>query len=118
MQSLDPIVLLSVFQEMLGFFLWILLVIIIIGTVAFITLLLKEKTIVTKRLVISQFIGLFGGVLALILMVVVSSSGFTDAGGPIDWLLIGVIYGLGFIGTTIICYTLAGYFLKDTSKLA
>lgn len=118
MQSLDPIVLLSVFQEMLGFFLWILLVIIIIGTVAFITLLLKEKTIVTKRLVISQFIGLFGGVLALILMVVVSSSGFTDAGGPIDWLLIGVIYGLGFIGTTIICYTLAGYFLKGKSKLA
>ncbi len=118
MQSLDPIVLLSVFQEMLGFFLWVLLAIIIIGTVAFIALLLKEKTIVTKRLVISQFIGLFGGVLALILMVLVSSSGFTDAGGPIDWLLIGVIYGLGFVGTTIICYTLAGYFLKNRSRLA
>lgn len=112
MQSLDPIVFLAVLQEMLGVLLWILLAIIIIGTAAFLLLLLREKTIVTKRLVISQLIGLFGGVLALILMVTVSSSGFTDAGGPIDWLLIGVIYGLGFIGTTIICYTFAGYFLK------
>ena len=109
MQSLDPIVLLSVFQEMLGFFLWVLLAIIIIGTVAFIALLLKEKTIVTKRLVISQFIGLFGGVLALILMVVVSSSGFTDAGGPADWFLIALVYGLGFIGATIVLYTLFGW---------
>ncbi|MDO5667054.1 MAG: DUF5368 domain-containing protein [Alcaligenaceae bacterium] len=112
MQSLDPLVFLAVFQEMLGLLLWVLLAIIIIGTVAFVILLLKEKTIVTKRLVVSQLIGLFGGVLALVLMVMVSSSGFTDAGGPIDWLLIGVIYGLGFIGTTIICYTLAGYFSK------
>ena len=112
MQSLDPIVFLAVFQEMLGFFLWILLAIIIVGTAAFVILLVKEKTIATKRLAISQFIGLFGGVLALILMVIVSSSGFTDAGGPIDWLLICIIYGLGFIGTTIICYTFAGYFLK------
>lgn len=118
MQSLDPVVFLAVFQEMLGFLLWVLLAVIIIGTAAFIFLLLKEKTIVTRRLVISQLIGLFGGVLALILMVVVSSSGFTDAGGPIDWLLIGVIYGLGFIGTTIICYTFAGYFLKGKSKSA
>ena len=118
MQSLDPFVLLSVFQEMLGFLLWVLLAIIIIGTVAFITLLLKEKTIITRRLVISQFIGFFGGVAALILMVIVSSSGFTDAGGPIDWLLICIIYGLGFVGTTIICYTIAGYFLKNKRKAA
>ena len=118
MQSLDLVVLLAVFQEMLGFLLWVLLAIIIVGTAAFIILLLKEKTIVTKRLVISQFIGLFGGVLALIIMVNVSSSGFSDAGGPIDWLLICIIYGLGFVGTTIICYALAGYFSKARIKTA
>jgi uncharacterized membrane protein YhaH (DUF805 family) len=113
MQSLDPVVFLAVFQEMLGFLLWILLAVIIIGTAAFVILLLKERSIATKRLVVSQLIGLFGGVLALILMAKVSSSGFTDAGGPIDWLLIGIIYGLGFIGTTILCYTFAGYFLSS-----
>lgn len=118
MQSLDPIVFLAVFQEMLGFFLWILLAIIIIGTVAFFALLAKEKTIITRRLVISQFIGLFGGVLALILMVIFSSSGFTDAGGPIDWLLVGIIYGLGFVGTTIICYTIGGYLFKSKERIA
>lgn len=116
MQTLDPIVFLAVFQEMLGALLWILAAIIIVGSAAFIMLLFKEKTIVAKRLMLSQLIGLFGGVLALILMVSVSSSGFTDAGGPIDWLLIGIIYGLGFIGTTIICYTFAGYFLSANRR--
>ena len=54
MQSLDPVVFLAVFQEMLGFLLWILLAVIIIGTAAFVILLLKERSIATKRLVVSQ----------------------------------------------------------------
>jgi uncharacterized membrane protein YhaH (DUF805 family) len=116
MQSLDPIVFLAVFQEMMGSLLWVLLAVIIIGTVAFVALLLKERTIMARRLSISQLIGLFGGVAALVLMVAVSSSGWTDAGGPVDWLLIGVIYGLGFAGTTIISYTIGGFFCKGKGK--
>ena len=109
MQSLDPFVFIAVFQEMLGPMLWVLLLLVIGGTIAFIALLLKEKHIVSQRLVNSQLIGLVGGVLALILMAKVSSSGFTDAAGPIDWLLIAGVFGLGLIGTTILSYTLSGW---------
>ncbi|WP_432785797.1 hypothetical protein AAEX37_02569 [Oligella sp. MSHR50489EDL] len=109
MQSLDPFVFIAVFQEMLGPMLWVLLLLVIGGTIAFIALLLKEKHIVSQRLVNSQLIGLVGGVLALILMAKVSSSGFTDAVGPIDWLLIAGVFGLGLIGTTILSYTLSGW---------
>ncbi len=109
MKELDPLVFLAVFQEMLGPLLWVLLLIIIAGTAAFVLLLLKEKTIVSRRLVRSELTGLAGGVLALILMAKVSSSGFTDAGGPADWFLIALVFGLGLAGTTILVYSAMGW---------
>ncbi|MCE1169915.1 DUF5368 domain-containing protein [Azovibrio restrictus] len=109
MKELDPLVFLAVFQEMLGPLLWVLLLLIIAGTAAFVVLLLKERTIVSRRLVRSELAGLAGGVLALILMAKVSSSGFTDAGGPADWFLIALVFGLGLAGTTILVYSAAGW---------
>jgi hypothetical protein len=109
MKELDPIVLLAVFQEMLGPLLWLLLAISALGTLAFVLLLLREGRIVSRRAVISQALGLPGGALALVLMAKVSSSGFTDAGGPVDWLLIALVFVLGFIGSAILLYTAAGW---------
>ncbi len=109
MQEFDLLTIVSVFQEMLGPLLWVLMAIIIFGTLAFIALIMFEKGIVSTRMVRSQAAGLFGGVVALIIMAKVSSSGFTDAGGPADWFLIALVYGLGFIGATIVLYTLFGW---------
>jgi len=109
MKELTPLVFLAVFQEMLGPLLWVLLLLIIAGTAAFVLLLLKERTIVSQRLVRSALAGLAGGVLALILMAKVSSSGFTDAGGPADWFLIALVFGLGLAATTILVYSAAGW---------
>lgn len=47
--------------------------------------------------------------LALVLMAKVSSSGFTDAGGPADWFLIALVFGLSLIGTTIVRYSANGW---------
>ncbi len=109
MKELDPLTLIAVFQEMLGFWLWILLAVIIVGTMAFLALLAYEKRIAFRRMILSQATGIFGGVMALVIMVQVSSSGFTDAGGPADWFLIALVFLLGFIGATILFYTLAGW---------
>lgn len=68
MQSLDPIVFLAVFQEMSGLFLMDFTSDYYHRYSRPFFALLLRKTIITRRLVISQFIGLFGGVLALILM--------------------------------------------------
>lgn len=117
MKELDPLVFLAVFQEMLGPLLWVLLLLIIAGTAAFVLLLLKEKTIVSRRLVRSELAGLVGGVLALVLMAKVSSSGFTDAGGPADWFLIALVFGLGLAGTTILAYSAMGWLaLRQAGK--
>lgn len=109
MKELDPMVFLAVFQEMLGPLLWLMLLVIIVGTAAFAALLVKEKGIQSRRLVRSELIGILGGGLALVLMAKVSSSGFTDAGGPADWFLIALVFGLGLVGTAILVYTALGW---------
>ena len=42
MKELDPMVFLSVFQEMLGPLLWIMLLVAVVGTVAFLALLVRD----------------------------------------------------------------------------
>jgi len=110
MKELDPFVVLAVFQEMLGALLWPLLVIILVGTAAFVTLLIRERRLVARRLVWAQALGVPGGVLALVLMAWVSSSGFTDAGGPADWVLIALVFGVGLVGSTILFYIVGGWY--------
>lgn len=96
MKELDPLIFWYVFQEMLGApLLWLLIILIAGGTLAFLFLLFKERTIIARRMVGAQAIGLLGGALALVVMAKVSSSGFTDAGGPADWFLIALVFGLG-----------------------
>lgn len=109
MKELDPVILLAVFQEMLGPLLWILLAVAILGLVAFAMLLVREKGLVSRRLVRAEVLGVVGGALALVLMAKVSSSGFTDAAGPADWFLIALVFGAGLVGSTILVYTIAGW---------
>lgn len=118
MKELDPLVFLAVFQEMLGPLLWILVLASIAATAAFVVLLVREKGIVSPRLVKAEIAGVFGGGLALVLMAKVSSSGFTDAGGPADWFLIGLVYGAGLIGTIILVYSILGWSAGTGGKTA
>lgn len=114
MKELDPMVFLAVFQEMLGAWLWIGLLLGALAAVACVALLLRERRIVSRRLVLSELLGLLGGGLALVIMARVSSSGFTDAGGPADWFLIAAVYGAGLAATVVLTYTLMGWLHPQT----
>lgn len=109
MKELDPWVFVSVFQEMLGFWLWIMLLGALAVGLAFVVLVVREKTIVSRRLVRAELLGLLGGGLALVIMAQVSSSGFTDAGGPADWFLIALVYGVGLVATIVLAYSVMGW---------
>jgi hypothetical protein len=102
MKDMDLMILLAVFQEMMGPLLWVLLALILGGLAAFVALLAAERGLRSHRLVRSQAMGLIGGVLALVLMAKVS-------GGPVDWLLIAFIFGAGWVGTAILFYTFVGW---------
>jgi hypothetical protein len=116
MKELDPLVFLAVFQEMLGPLLWVLMALAIGGTLYFIRLLLREKGLVARRLVRAEIAGLVGGVLALVLMAKVSSSGFTDAGGPADWFLIALVFGVGMVGSVLLVYGILGWRQSASSR--
>ncbi|MBS3997494.1 MAG: DUF5368 domain-containing protein [Hydrogenophaga sp.] len=109
MKDLDPLVFLSVFQEMLGFWLWVMIAAGLIAAVAFVALVVRERGIVSRRLVWAELVGLLGGVVALVIMAGVSSSGFTDAGGPADWFLIALVYGVGLVASALLVYTALGW---------
>ncbi len=100
---------------MLGAWLWILIGLAVVGTVALVMLLMRERTLVSRRLVQSELLGMLGGVAALVIMAKVSSSGFTDAGGPADWFLIASVYGFGLVSTTVLVYTVLGW-VKRSGK--
>ncbi|KAA0910823.1 hypothetical protein FQ179_02825 [Pusillimonas sp. ANT_WB101] len=110
MKDLDLMTLVAVFQEMLGLWLWPLIVLSLLGVAAFISLVFKDKRLLSRRMMQAQIAGLPGGVLALVIMAKVSSSGFTDAGGPADWLLIGLVFFVGLAGTTLLTYSALGWY--------
>ncbi|MBA4262596.1 MAG: hypothetical protein C0443_11435 [Comamonadaceae bacterium] len=116
MKELDPMVFLAVFQEMLGPMLWVMLLVALGAVVAFVALLVREKGVVSRRLVRAELLGLVGGVVALVIMAQVSSSGFTDAGGPADWFLIALVYGVGAVATVILTYAVMGWMQQRLKK--
>ena len=116
MKELDPFIFLAVFQEMLGVWLWVGLVFALSVLVGVVRLIRIERRFHARRFLLSEFIGLAGGGLALVVMALVSSSGFTDAAGPADWILIVMVYAAGMVSTTITVYTMLG--LRATQLIA
>jgi hypothetical protein len=108
MAGFDFSVYVAVFLEMMGSILWLLVALAVAGTAGFLYVVSREGTIHSRRLLRAELVGVFGGFAALALMAYVTLSGFTDAGGPVDWLLIGIIWGIGLAGTTIVAYAIMG----------
>lgn len=108
MKDLDPAVFLSVFQEMLGVWLYVMAVVALITTLLFLRAILQEHGLSAKRLVWSQVAGLAGGIAALLFMWAVTHSSWRDIGGPVDLLLVAAIYLAGWGGSTMLFYAVTG----------
>lgn len=105
MKDFDPLVFVAVFQEMLGFLFWPLVAFIVLGAFALLAVLVRDRSVNSRRLIRSEVIGFFGGFVAIGLMLWVTGSSPRDLlGGPIDWLLTVAIWAAGAIGATIASY--------------
>lgn len=107
MKGFDWTMVNAVLNEMLGIWLWVLLALGLFAVLGFLFFWIKRGGLSSRRLVPSELLGLFvTGPLALVIMATVSSSGYTDAKVPIDWLLVGLVYGIGVVMGTMLIYTL------------
>lgn len=118
MKDLNPSVFIAVFHEMLGPFLWIGLGAAALVAVAFLWLVLRDRGLSAARLAWSQLVGLFGGGVAILVMQAVTHSGFADIGGPIDWVLVALIWLAGAIGATLAAYVVLGLLGLPARRLA
>jgi hypothetical protein len=80
----------------------------VIATLAFLWVLVRDRGIVSGRLIWSEVLGIAGGVAAVLVMHAVTNSGFRDIGGPIDWVLTALIFLAGAVGTVVGAYALMG----------
>ncbi|MEW6255968.1 MAG: DUF5368 domain-containing protein [Pseudomonadota bacterium] len=104
MKELDPMVFLAVFQEIFGLFFWPLVAFVVLGLLAFLAILMRERSIDPRRLVWSELVGLGGGFVGIWFMMAITSSRIEDLGGPIDWLLATGIWAAGAVEATIAAY--------------
>lgn len=109
MKDLDISVFVAVFQEMLGLALWLLVAIAAVGVLAFLFLLVRDRGLSSRRLIRSELVGVVGGIVALLIMWFVTDSSLFDVGGPIDWVLVAVIWTVGAIGSAILAYVAMSY---------
>jgi hypothetical protein len=105
MKNLDPMVFVSVFQELLGALFWPLVAFIVLGGLSVIFVVIREGGLRSARLVRAELVGLVGGFLAVGFMLWITNSRLVDVlGGPVDWLLTIGIWVAGAIGATLVAY--------------
>ncbi len=104
MKQLDLATLFSVFQEMFGVWLYVLIAAAIAITAATLFVLLRDRHLSPARLVRAEVIGLFGGFLTVIAVQRITDSGFSDIGGPVDVILLALIWIAGAVGTAMLAY--------------
>jgi hypothetical protein len=118
MKDLDLGTLIAVFQEMLGWTLWPIIALALLASVAFLWVVLRDRSLLSRRLVWAEICGFGGGVAAVLIMQAVTHSGFADLGGPIDWLLVLGIFAFGAIGAALGCYALFALLAGRKQKTA
>lgn len=115
MKELDPLVFLAVFQEMLGWWLWALLALAILGVAGFAHVILRDRGLRSGRFLLSQAVGIAGGFAALMFLWWITSSSLLDVGGPIDVILLLAIWTGGFLGGTVLSYAIMGVVFRRAS---
>lgn len=107
MQELTLKTLIAVFEQMFGPALfWALVVMAFIISVAYVYVLIRDRSISLRKFLWAQVAMPLGAIVAIWLVLVSTDSRLVDLGGPIDLIVLLVIALVGAIGSAILVYTL------------
>lgn len=117
MQELTLGTLIAVFEEIFGTTLfWSMVVFGVLVAVAFIYILIRDRGISSSRLVRAELVAPVGAVGAVLFVQYMTSSGFSDIGGPIDVIVLVVIAVAGFLGLMILTYVIESLLYRRALK--
>ena len=102
--------LIAVFEEIFGFGLfWTMVVVAALFLVLLVYLVIRERRVESGRLVRAELWAPIGAIAAILFVQWVTSSGFSDIGGPIDVIVLILIGAAGAIGLTMVAYVIQGF---------
>jgi hypothetical protein len=87
---------------------WVLFAVAAIGLALFAWVLVRDRGMKGTRFMFAEIVGVIGGFVALAIMWSVTHSSVSDIGGPIDWVLVALIWLIGGIGGGVLAYAAQG----------
>lgn len=107
MQEMTWETLITVLEEMFGTGLfWTIAIAIVIVMLAYIYVLIRDRTISMHKFVLAQISMPIGAIIAIWFVMFSTDSSLRDMGGPIDYITLLAIAIFGAIGCAILVYTI------------
>ena len=106
MQDLTPETLIAVLEEIFGRGLfWGLVAAAVLVTVAYVYVLVRDRTISWRKFLLAQLAMPFGAIAAVWFVLFMTDSQLRDMGGPVDVIVLLAIAVVGAAGPAILVYT-------------
>ncbi len=106
MKELTLTTLFAVFEEMFGRGLfWAMVVAAALITIAYIYVLVRDRSISMRKFLLAQLSMPVGAVVAVLFVQSITNSTMRDLGGPVDWVVMLAVAAAGAIGLAIFVYT-------------
>ena len=107
MKDLTFTTLIAVFEEMFGRTLfWALVVAAAVVTLAYLFVLIRDRSMSMRRFLLAQLSMPFGAVAAVLFVQAITHSHLRDIGGPVDVIVLLGVAVMGAVGAAILVYTL------------
>lgn len=98
--------LIAVFEEIFGRGLfWLMVAAAVLITLGYVYVLIRDRSVSWKKFLLAQLSMPVGAVLAVWFVMVMTDSGLSDLGGPIDIVVFLGVAVLGAVGIAILVYT-------------
>lgn len=109
--------LIAVFEEIFGRGLfWTMVAVAAVVTAAYLFVLIRDRHLSARKFLAAQLFMPVGAVAAVLFVQRVTSSGFGDIGGPIDWIVLLAVAAAGAVGIAILVYTVQALIAGKPTK--
>ncbi|MCB6177271.1 DUF5368 domain-containing protein [Rhodobacter sp. Har01] len=106
MKDLTLSTLIAVFEEMFGRGLfWTMVAVAALITLLYFFVLIRDHRVSWRKFLWAQLSMPFGAVAAVLFVQKVTSSSFSNIGGPVDWIVLLGVAVLGAVGLAILVYS-------------